>query len=140
MAKHARLAGRPRQRDGATVVEMAIILPVFVLLLIGLCVAGLGVFRYHQIAALAHESARWASVHGREYSKRTGKPVATSDGIYQNVIKNRAVALDMNKVSYDVKWDANLASVAVTVRYQWTPEAFFAPLTFSSTAQVLATY
>ena len=49
---------RARCRGGATVVEMAITLPLAVLLIMGLLVGGLGVFRYHEVAALAHEGAR----------------------------------------------------------------------------------
>jgi hypothetical protein len=44
---------------------MAIILPLVMFMGIGLCVIELAVFRYHQVAYLTHESARYASVHGK---------------------------------------------------------------------------
>ena len=129
-----------RRRRGAAAVEMAVVLPLLILLLIGLCVAELGAFRYHQIAALAHESARWASVHGKEYAKQTNSSIATSQDIFDHVIKPRAMGLDLNKITQEVDWDTKRNLVTVTVHYVWTPEAFFAPQTFSCTAIAFATY
>ena len=101
-------------------VEMAIVLQMLILLLIGLCVGELGAFRYHQVAALAHEGARWASVHGKEYAKQRDKPIASKEDIFENVIKPRAIGLDLNKISHDIKWNAEGSLVTVTVQYTWT--------------------
>jgi Flp pilus assembly protein TadG len=128
-------------RKGATVVEMAIVLPLFMLMGIGLCVAEVGVFRYHQVASLAHESARWASVHGKNYASRAKKPMATTNDILENVIEPRAIGLDLSKLTPVLEWNENFASVTVTVSYQWAPEAFFfAPTTFTCTAVALSSY
>jgi hypothetical protein len=62
----------PRKRRGATVVECAIIYPLTFVLLLGLVVGGLGVFRYQQVAALARKGARYASTHGAQYRKDAG--------------------------------------------------------------------
>jgi Flp pilus assembly protein TadG len=133
--------GRQLSRKGTTLVEMAIILPLVMLVGIGLCVAELAVFRYQQVAALAHESARWASVHGKNYSKITKQPVASNSDIWENVIEPRAVGLDTSRLTSDLQWDAKYTSVKVTVSYQWTPEfAFFAPKTFTCTAILLSSY
>lgn len=121
-------------------IEMAIILPLLILLLIGLCLGELGAFRYQQVAALAHESARWASVHGKEYAKATNKTIATKDDILQNVIKPRAIGLDLSKITHELLWNPEQNLVTVTIQYTWTPESFFAPRTFSCTAIALATY
>ncbi len=121
-------------------VEMAIVLQMLILLLIGLCVGELGAFRYHHVAGLAHEGARWASVHGKEYAKQTNKAIASKEDIFENVIKPRAIGLDLNKVSHDVKWNAEGSLVTVTVQYTWTPEYFFSPRKFSCVAVALATY
>lgn len=131
---------RYRHRRGATTVELAIVLPTAFLLLIGLCVAELGAFRYQQIAALAHESVRWASVHGKEYARQTGGNIATVDDIFTNVIKPRAVGVDLNNIVCEVQWDAERNVVTVKIQYIWTPEAFFAPQKLSCTAIALATY
>ena len=121
-------------------VEMAIVLQMLILLLIGLCVGELGAFRYHQVAALAHEGARWASVHGKEYAKQRDKPIASKEDIFENVIKPRAIGLDLNKISHDIKWNAEGSLVTVTVQYTWTPEYFFSPRKFSCVAVALATF
>lgn len=138
--RRLKLAARYGHRRGATTVELAIVLPTTILLLIGLCVAELGAFRYQHIAALAHESARWASVHGKEYARQSGGNIATREDIYKNVIKPRAVGLDVNNINYEVQWDADKNVVTVSIQYIWTPEAFFAPRKLSCTAIALATY
>ncbi len=138
--KHFKWKFSRHQRSGAVMVEMAIVLQLLILLLIGLCVGELGAFRYHQVAALAHEGARWASVHGKEYAKQQNKAIATKEDILENVIKPRAVGLDLNKISHEVKWNAECSLVTVTVQYTWTPEYFFSPRKFSCVAVALATY
>jgi len=128
------------QRAGTTAVEMALVLPGLLLLTIGLCVAELGAFRYHQVAALAHEGARWAAVHGKDYARRNGKSLATASDILENVIKPRAAGLDLSKVTHEITWEHNNALVTVKVNYVWQPQAFLPSRTFSCTAMALATY
>jgi Flp pilus assembly protein TadG len=128
-------------RKGATLVELAIVLPLVVLMSIGLCVAELAVFRYQQVAYLAHESARWASVHGKNYAIRSKKPIATTDDILENVIEPKAVGLELNKLTPVLEWNENFTAVSVTVSYEWAPEfAFFVPKTFTCTAVSLSSY
>jgi hypothetical protein len=121
-------------------VEVAIVLPLVMLLMIGLCVAELGAFRYQQIAALAHESARWASVHGQEYARQSKSSIATNQDIFDKVIKPKANGLDLNKLSHNVQWNEEGNVVTVRIQYTWTPEAFFAPQQLTCTAISLATY
>ena len=115
------------QRRAAAAVEIAIVLPLVMLLVIGLCVAELGAFRYQQIAALAHESARWASVHGKEYARQSKSSIATNQDIFESVIKPNAKGLDLKKLSHNVAWSEEENLVTVHIQYTWTPEAFFAP-------------
>ena len=63
-----------QKRRGATLVEAAIVYSVLFQLLIGMIVGGLGVFRYQQVASLAREGARYASVRGTQYATNTGIP------------------------------------------------------------------
>lgn len=128
------------QRSGAAIVEMAIIGPVFFFFLIGLVVGGLGVFRYHQVTALACESARWASVHGPNYSRVTGLSKADSEALLKNVIHPRAAGIDVSQLSCELTWSENDSIATVTLRYQWTPEAFWAPVVFKSSAHHFVTY
>jgi hypothetical protein len=54
-------------RDGRTrgqaMVELALVLPLFVMLLVGIIVLGIGVFYQQQLTNTAREAARYASIH-----------------------------------------------------------------------------
>jgi len=134
---------RLAHRRGATTVEFAIVSSVVLLLLIGLIVGSLGVFRYQEIGRLAREGARYAAVRGDNYSQTTGRPAATSDEVYQKAILPAAVILDPTKLTADITWSPDKQAgsrVTVTVRYQWLPEAYFQNMFLSSTATMPVTY
>ena len=48
---------------GQTLVELAMVLPLFVMLLTGIIVLGIGVFFQQQVTNAAREAARYASIH-----------------------------------------------------------------------------
>jgi hypothetical protein len=139
-------------RPAATLVECAIIYPVTFLLLIGLLVGAMGMFRYQEMASLSREAARYASVHGTDYAKDTGTTAPTPDQIYQAVVVPQAVNLDLARLSYSITYDQSNAptsvkiangdvlpytnKVKVTLTYQWIPEAFLGGITLSSTAEM----
>jgi Flp pilus assembly protein TadG len=142
------------RRRGTTTVEFAITCPIVFFLVFAIIVGGLGVFRYQEVAALAREGARWASVHGGQYAKETKQPAATPADVYTNAIAPGAVGLDPSKLSYSVTWNRNNMplwaandverptgnTVTVTVTYQWMPEMYLAgpiTLTSTSTAQMM---
>lgn len=50
-------------RDGQTLVEMALVMPLFTMLLTGIIVLGMGVFYQQQLTNAAREAARFAAVH-----------------------------------------------------------------------------
>jgi Flp pilus assembly protein TadG len=146
-----------RRRRGVTTIEVALVSPILLALMLGLMIGALGVFRYQQVASLAREGARWASVHGGQYQKETGNPEATPLSIYQNAIAPHMVDLDVNALSYSVTWSAdenpyhtvidangNLVkvtnTVTVTVSYQWVPEGYFPGATFTSTSTLPMSY
>src|SRR5262245_47936082 len=122
-----RLRSRNRRnaRRGAAAVEAACILPVAFLLIIGLIIAILGVFRFNQIASLASEGARWAVVHGKNYEDRKGSARLTAEDVLRTVIRPRAAGLDLNALTCDLTWSPNQSVVSVKVSYQWLPEAYF---------------
>jgi Flp pilus assembly protein TadG len=148
------LSRRVSARRGASTVEFAMVAPVLFLLLFGLVIGGLGIFRYYQVASLAREAARYACVRGLDYERETGNPAATQDSIRNEVILKNAVGLDPNRLTCTVTWDRNnLAKygellpdgtykvttneVIVTISYLWVPEALFLPaLTLSSTSKM----
>jgi Flp pilus assembly protein TadG len=143
-----------RRRRGATVVECAVIYPAAFLILLGLLIGGLGVFRYQQVAHLAREAARYAAVRGSQYQVETGQAAVSVQDVRDYVVSqsagldSSAALLDVevflhvtaadgsttavawgasNKAPYQVISDNGQArqnSVSVTVRYQWLPEAF----------------
>lgn len=53
---------RPTHR-GQTLVELALVLPLFLMVLVGIIVLGMGVFYQQQISNAAREAARYASIH-----------------------------------------------------------------------------
>ena len=143
-------------RRGAVSVETAVVFPVAILLLLGLVVGGMGIFRYQQVAWLAREGARYASVRGTDYAKEvSGAKAATKQDVYNNVILPNATVLDTSKLSYDVTWNSTNSAytvtnnyskpkgntVSVTVTYTWIPEIFFVgPITLSSTSTLPMSY
>ena len=132
-----------RKRRGATIVECAMVYPVTLLLLIGLIVGGLGVFRYQQVASLAREAARYASVRGTRYAQSTGKAAATQQTIFEEVVKTRAVGLDPNRLTCTVTWNPSNrpgSDVTVLVSYDWIPEAYLGAITLSSTSTMRVSY
>jgi len=142
------------RRRGTTTVEFAITCPIVFFLVFAIIVGGLGVFRYQEVAAVAREGARWASVHGGQYAEEKDQPAATAADIYTNAMAPGAVGLDPSQLSYTVSWNqSNMPlhviddvenpignTVTVTVTYQWMPEMYLAgpiTLTSTSTAQMM---
>ena len=139
-----------RSRRGATAVEFAFVAPVLLSLLLGTVVGGLGIVRYQQVANLARECSRWASVHGGQYQQETDNAAATPDDVYNNVIAVKNMALDLSHLSYAVTWNTDnypyhttivndqlvpvTNTVQVVISYQWVPETIFPAVTLSSTS------
>ena len=146
---------QPRnRRRGATLVEFAVVFPVLMLIVIGIIIYGLGVFRYQQVSWLAREGARWASVRGAQYAKETGLPAATASDVLTRAVAPRAVVLDPSLLSCTVTWSkSNRTSeynatnatyvgntVTVTLSYRWTPEWSGQVVTLASSSTVPMTY
>jgi Flp pilus assembly protein TadG len=147
-------------RRGAAAVEAAFVLPVALTFIIGMVVIGLGIYRYQQVAALAREGARYASVHGSQYAADTGNAAATQASIRSNVIVPLAFGFDTSSsyLTCTVTWNtANSATsyntnsnppgqplqntVSVTVTYKWMPEMYVAgPINLTSTSVMPMSY
>jgi Flp pilus assembly protein TadG len=144
----------PSRRSGATAVEMALITPVFFLLLFGLFIGGLGIFRYNQVAHLAREGARHAVVKGQDYHREIHLPAATEQSIFENAVRPSSFTLDPARLTCTVTWDKSNAPktvnpdlssttnyVIVTVTYQWIPEnSVFPAITLTSTSKMPMSY
>jgi Flp pilus assembly protein TadG len=140
-------------RPGATLVEVAIILPVTFLLIAALVVGVLGVFRYQEVASLARAAGRYASTHGAPYRKDAGLPQgAAADwqaDIDANSIQPALVLLDPKLLTMEASWpDVSnqpgkpdnwpKSTVTITVTYKWVPELYLVgPYYLRSTSSVV---
>ncbi len=143
-------------RRAVVSVEAAIIFPVVILLILGLIVGSLGIFRYQEVCYLAREGARYASVRGTDYKNEvSGATAATAQDVYDNAIKPRVMVLDPTKLSSSVSWDSSNApysmisnyevpknnTVTVTVTYQWLPELYIiGPITLTASSTLPMSY
>lgn len=144
-----------QRRRGFAATESILVLPTLFFLILATVVGGYGIFRYQQIAMLAREGARYASVHGGQYQLETGNTAATSQDVYNSAIVPYATSLDLTQLTYTVTWNANNMpynvssdyetptgnTVTVTVRYKWFPEVYLVgPITLSSTSTMAMSY
>jgi hypothetical protein len=117
------LACRLRRR-GATLVESAVIFGLTFLLITGLMVCAMGVFRYQQMSYLAREAARYAAVHAGQYQQENAAaitagtlPNVDSDYITKNIVKAHGVILDSSVLTVNVKFNTASGS------YDWDDTA-----------------
>jgi Flp pilus assembly protein TadG len=140
---------------GATAVEFAITCPIAFFLIFATMIGALGAFRYQQVASLARDGARWASVHGTQYAEETGQPAATASDIYENAIVPSMVGLDASKFRYEVSWNKTNSPLSVTAdysvatgnnvtvkaTYDWIPDMYFTgPISLTSTSTAEMAY
>ena len=145
------------KRPGTTVVEFTAVFPVLLSLMLAIVVGGMGVFRYQEVATLAREAARYASVHGTQYAKEAATTPPTPTDIFNHAIAKREVALDLSRLTsavtyntanqpYHTKVDSegNIVpvqnTVQVTLTYQWIPEALLGGFTLTSTSVMPMAY
>ena len=131
---------KANRRRGVILLESALVYSVTLMLLLGTIVMGLGVFRYQQIASLAREGSRWAAVRGPTYQQEQSATVPT-DAEVKTAILSKAIILDSTALSCDLNQSLLATGTSqVVVTYTWTPEAYFAAITMSSTSSVPVTY
>lgn len=158
----------PRRRRGATLVEAALVYPTALMLLVGVIVVGLGVFRVEMIGSLAREGARYASVRGAQFATDTGNAAATNappvgqttpqGGTIGTYVRSKAAGLDPNALTVTTTWNTSNSlthstttgsppvtvttqnTVSVTVSYTWVPEAYWGGFTMSSTSVMPMSY
>ena len=67
-----------RQRLAVVSVEAAFVFPVVIFLILAIVIGSMAVFRYQEVASLAREGSRYASLHGATYQQNTGKTAPVS--------------------------------------------------------------
>lgn len=98
-----------KRRPATALLESAVVLPVTFLLILGLVVGGMGVFRYQEVAHLARVTARYAAVHGGQYASDNASaiqagtlPNVNESYLSQTVAAGNAVGLDTSQLSVSV--------------------------------------
>ncbi|OWK44530.1 TadE/TadG family type IV pilus assembly protein [Fimbriiglobus ruber] len=153
------------RRSGAVAVETAVVLSVVCMLIFGFLIGGIGVFRYQQVACLAQEGARWASVRGGDYQKEMNLTPPTKQQIVTQAVMPLAAGMNSAGLTVDVvwvdqgsgiAWDWDLATkdvrsitssgvyvsntVRVTVTYQWAPGILTDTITVQNVCEIPMSY
>lgn len=96
-------------RRAALLVECAIVYPLTFFFILGLIVGGMGIFRYQQVAHLAREAARFASVHGGQYAQDNAsaitagtQPTVNDSYLTNNIVKANSFALDPTALAVQI--------------------------------------
>ena len=143
------LQRRRNKRRGVIALEAALVYPAFFILLFGIIILGMGVFRYEQVACQAREVARVASVRGAKWAAETKQTAKTEAQLKAEVAVPLAVGMDASLLEVKVHWvdeatgivhpwdtAAKTATsktatgetvtnrVRVSVTYQWAPSFF----------------
>jgi Flp pilus assembly protein TadG len=132
---------RPRihegNQKGTVLVEAAISLLTFLLLLFGIIEGGIAVWTYNTIAFAARQGTRYAAVRG------ANNPSPATTSTVQTYVQSQAIGLDTSKMTVTTTWTPNNTPgnyVKVVVNYQYSPvTAFFitGSLTLSSTSKTV---
>jgi Flp pilus assembly protein TadG len=126
-------------------VEMAIILNVFLLLILGTLDLGLATYRYNTLSQVARQGARQAIVHGElapplmtAWGPTTYTGTAGDGSVYAQAISPMLVGFLPGDVTIQVEWPDGGNSLQQPVRYTVTTE--YRPLltsVFSNTSYTL---
>jgi Flp pilus assembly protein TadG len=134
---------RSRQRErGSTIVEGAVTLMLFLMLVFGIIGMGWAVYVYNQVSELAREGTRYAIVHGAG-AGNLNPPAPASATDVQNYVLARASGLNPKDLTVTTTWTPNKnpgSVVKVHVQYSLTPIMPLIPqevLTLQSTSQMV---
>jgi hypothetical protein len=98
-----------RKRQAAAAVEAAFVLPVALFLVLAIIIGGMGIFKYQEMAHIARETARFASVHGGQYAQQNATAIsagtlpAVDENYLINYAKDMAISLDPSQMNVTVK-------------------------------------
>ena len=132
-----------RRRDGQSLVEFAVVLPIFLLILAGILDFGLGLYSQMTVINAAREGARLGVVEPGNVSDIDDRVQAMTGGLDQSQLTHdgvvpAAVRLDLRGVAPSPEWqsgDAVVVKVVYNYRMLW-PLALGNHLDLSSTVQM----
>lgn len=117
----------PAARRGAVLVETAIVLSVFLLLILGTLDLGIATYRYNMISQVARQGVRQAAVHGGlapaamgTWGPGTYTGTAGDGSAFAQVVSPLLVGFPLNDVNIQVEWIDGGTAVQQRVRYTVT--------------------
>lgn len=126
-------ARRKKSRRGATMVETAIIMTVFIALTLGAVDLQIGVYRYNTLSEAARHGARQAMVHGAMappalplWGPGTYAGTAADGSEYASAVRPLLVGFPYDAVTLRVEWIDGSTAVGKRVRYTLTTQ--YSPL------------
>ena len=128
---------RRKNQRGSNLVETALCLTVFLMILFGIIDFSRAIFAYNFVSYAARQGARYAVVRGQASGH------AASAGDVQNYVRQQAIALDSSAVNVNTTWSPDNSSgstVQVQVRYSFSPILPYIPggsYSLSSTSRML---
>src|SRR5262245_39345565 len=90
-------------RRGATLTEAGLTLTTAILLIVGLVVGALGVFRYQQVALAAREGARYCITHGGLYERELARPPITKAEVVARAINPVTPMLNLTPANVEIQ-------------------------------------
>jgi len=120
---------RPRQRKanrrgGAVTVELAVVLNVYLLLILGTFDFGIATYRFNAISQAARQGARQAIVHGQlappamaAWGPATYNGTASDGSVYAQAVTPMLAGFTLNDVTIRVEWIDGGNAVQQRVRF-----------------------
>jgi len=112
------LAADKRRQRGAAIAELAVAIPVFFMLFLGVVDFARAMWTYNTLDHAAREVARYASVH----SEDSGAPVTLAD--LTRYAENRAVGLSPDRLKVNARYRPSNTTgsiVQIDLRYEFAP-------------------
>jgi hypothetical protein len=123
-------------RRGAAMVEMAIVLSVFLLLVLGTMDLGIATYRYNTLSQAARQGVRQAVVHGNlappempAWGPATYNGTAGDGSAYAQAVSPMLVGFNLNTVTIKVEWPDG--GNAIQQRARFTATTIYYPIVTS---------
>jgi Flp pilus assembly protein TadG len=128
------LQTRSNSRRGATLVEFALTMMLFLALTLAGLEIGRAIWTYSTVSHAAKQAVRYAMIHGADNTGTDSNGNALSqsdvDDSIEGIVKDNAIGLDPNALSVTTTWSPNnTPGSTVGVRVVYPFDFMFGPLT-----------